>query len=170
VCQFLQAPTGVHWTAVKRILRYLRHTSSLGLFIQRSSSLLLSGFADADWAGCPDDRRSNGGHVVFLGGNLISWSSRKQPIVSRSSTEAEYKSVANATAKIMWIQGLLQELGIFFSVERCACGVITWVLHTYRLTQFSMLERNILRLITTLFANVLHRRLSTSGSSPPMIN
>jgi histone deacetylase 1/2 len=115
VCQFLQAPTDVHWIAVKRILRYLRHTSALGLFIQRSSSLLFSGFADAGWAGCPNDRRSTGGHVVFLGGNLVAWSSRKQPTVSRSSTEAEYKSVANATAEIMWIQRLLHELGVFLS-------------------------------------------------------
>jgi hypothetical protein len=76
---------------------------------------LLSGFSDADWAGCPDDRCSTGGHAVFLGGNLVAWSSRKQPTVSRSSTEAEYKSVANATAEIIWIQGLLQELGIYLS-------------------------------------------------------
>jgi histone deacetylase 1/2 len=115
VCQFLQAPTDVHWTTVKRILRYVKHTSSLGPLIQRSSSLLLSGFADADRAGCPDDRRSTGGHAVFLGGNLVAWSSRKLPTVSRSSTEAEYKSVANATAEIIWVQGLLQELGVFLS-------------------------------------------------------
>jgi histone deacetylase 1/2 len=119
VCQFLQTPTEVHWTAVKRILRYLKHTSALGLHIQKSSSLLLSGFSDADWAGCPDDRRSTGGHAVFLGGNLVAWSSRKQPTVSRSSTEAEYKSVANATAEIMWIQGLLRELGVFLSRAPC---------------------------------------------------
>jgi histone deacetylase 1/2 len=119
VCQFLQAPTETHWTAVKRVLRYLKHTSSLGLVIQKSPSLLLSGFADADWAGCPDDRRSTGGHAVFLVGNLVAWNSRKQPTVSRSSTEAEYKSVANATAEIMWIQGLLQELGIFLSRAPC---------------------------------------------------
>jgi histone deacetylase 1/2 len=115
VCQFLQAPTDIHWTAVKRILRYLKHTSTLGLLVQKSPSLLLSGFADADWAGCPDDRRSTGGHAVFLGGNLVAWNSRKQPTVSRSSTEAEYKSVANATAEVIWIQGLLQELGVFLS-------------------------------------------------------
>jgi histone deacetylase 1/2 len=119
VCQFLQTPTEVHWTAVKCILRYLKHTSSLGLHIQKSSSLLLSGFADTDWAGCPDDRRSIGGHVVFLGGNLVAWSSWKQPTVSRLSTEVEYKSVANTTAEFMWIQGLLRELGVFLGRAPC---------------------------------------------------
>jgi histone deacetylase 1/2 len=82
VCQFLATPTEVHWTAVKRILRYLKQTHSFGLLLQKSSSLLLSGFADADWAWCPDDRRSTGGHAVFLGSNLVAWSSRKQPTVS----------------------------------------------------------------------------------------
>jgi hypothetical protein len=79
----------------------------LGLQITRSPSMLVSGFADADWAGCIDDRRSTGGFAIFLGSNLVSWSVRKQPTVSRSSTEAEYKTIANATAEIMWIQTLL---------------------------------------------------------------
>jgi hypothetical protein len=97
VCQFLHAPTTVHWTAVKRILRYLRGTTSLGLRLSKSTSTMVSAFSDADWAGCPDDRRSTGGFAVFLGSNLISWTARKQPTVSRSSTEAEYKARANAT-------------------------------------------------------------------------
>jgi hypothetical protein len=62
--------------------------------------------------GCVDDRRSTGGFVVFLGSNLVSWSARKQPTVSRSSTEAEYKVIANVVVEIMWIQTLLDELGI----------------------------------------------------------
>ena len=112
VCQFLHAPTSTHWTAVKRILRYLQGTKSHGLKLGKSDSMLVSAFSDADWAGCPDHRRSTGGFAVFLGSNLISWSARKQPTVSRSSTEAEYKALANATAEVIWVQNLLTELGI----------------------------------------------------------
>jgi len=112
VCQYLHAPTTLHWAAVKQILRYLRHTTKLGLKICRSSSLLITAFSDADWAGCLDDRRSTCGFAIFLGANLVSWSARKQTTVSRSITEAEYKAVANTTAEVMWIQTLLYELGI----------------------------------------------------------
>jgi histone deacetylase 1/2 len=112
VCQFLHVPTTSHWSAVKRILRYIRGTMNLGLKIAPSKSMMISGFSDADWAGCIDDRRSTGGFAVYLGSNLVSWSARKQPTVSRSSTEAEYKSLANATAEIIWVQKLLTELGV----------------------------------------------------------
>ncbi len=112
VCQFLHAPTTVHWIAVKRILRYLKQCTRLGLEIHKSGSTLVSGFSDADWAGCLDDRRSTGGFAIFLGSNLVSWNARKQATVSRSSTESEYKAIANATAEIMWVQTLLAELEI----------------------------------------------------------
>lgn len=111
-CQFLSAPTDVHREAVKRILRYVKGIVTTGLIIRKSASSLLSVFTDADWAGCPDDRRSTEGFATFDGPNLISWSARKQPTVSRSSTEAEYKALANGAAKATWVQSLLRELQV----------------------------------------------------------
>jgi hypothetical protein len=112
VCQFLSAPTIVHWAAVKQILRYLKATSDYCLRITKSGSSLLGAFSDADWADNPDDRCNTGGFTVFFSGNLISWGSRKHQTVSRSSTEAEYEEVANSTAELIWLQVLLRELGV----------------------------------------------------------
>lgn len=101
-----------HWTAIKRILRYLKDTIEYTFCIHKLSSHQLIAFSDSDWAGCPDDRKSTSGCCVFLGKNLISWISKKQPTVSQSSTELEYKALANASAKLIWIQTLLNELRI----------------------------------------------------------
>ena len=76
VCQFLSQPTTVHYEAVKRILQYVQGTVSTGLLLQKAPSTVLNIYTDADWAGCSDDRRSTGGFAIFLGPNLISWSSQ----------------------------------------------------------------------------------------------
>lgn len=110
--QFLQNPTNTHWIALKRIFRYLAGTLNHGLIIQRSENLNIVAFADADWASCPDDRRSTAGYCVYLGNNLVSWSSKKQHVVARSSTEAEYRSLAHCAAEITWIQALLEEINV----------------------------------------------------------
>ena len=110
VCLHMHAPRDAHWTAVKRILRYIRGTLDLGLSLQASSSLDMTAYSDADWAGCPDTRRSTSGYCVYLGPSLISWSSKRLPVVSRSSAEAEYRAVANVVAECSWLRQLLHEL------------------------------------------------------------
>jgi hypothetical protein len=100
-------------------LCYVKGTGGIGIKLTKSPSTLLSAFSDADWAGSVDDRRSIGGFVVFFGPNLISWSTKKQATVSRSSTEAEYKSLANATTELIWVEALLKELGIRLKIPPC---------------------------------------------------
>src|ERR1044072_6570966 len=119
VCQFMAQPQEEHWKAVKRILKYLKGTISDGLHIKPFSlykPLTLVACCYADWASAPYDRKSTSGSCIFLGGNLISWWSKKQTLVARSSTEAEYRSLANTTAEVLWIESLLTELHIPYSI------------------------------------------------------
>jgi histone deacetylase 1/2 len=137
VCQYLHAPRCTHWSVVKRILRYVKATLSHGLLLSPYSPTvppLLSAFSDADWAGDVDDRRSTGGFAVFYGGNLISWSARKQATVSRSSTESEYKALANATAEIIWVQAPCYGVIILELCISLPTRFFMHVLNTLRLT------------------------------------
>lgn len=84
---------------VKRILHYIQGSLSHGLQLHATPSTELIAYSDPDWAGCPDTHCSTSEYCVFLGDNLISWSSKQQPIVSHSSAEAEYRTVANAVAE-----------------------------------------------------------------------
>jgi hypothetical protein len=93
-------------------LRYLKSTINHTFCIYKQSSRQITAFSDSDWASYLDDRHSTSGYCVCLGKNILSWSSKKQPTVSRSSTEYEYKAIANAAAKLLWIQTLLCELGV----------------------------------------------------------
>jgi hypothetical protein len=103
-------PREPHLIALKRILRYISGTLHMGLHVRPCAQDNLVVYSDADWAGCPDTRRSTSGYAVFLGDNLVSWSSKRQLTVSRSSAEAEYRAVANAVAEATWIRQLLTEL------------------------------------------------------------
>ncbi|XP_019163279.1 PREDICTED: uncharacterized protein LOC109159655 [Ipomoea nil] len=112
LCQFMHSPTEEHWGLLKRVLHYVRGTLDYGLQISASASADIHVYYDSDWAGCPVDRKSTSGYAVFLGSNLISWVSRKQRTVARSSIEAEYKGLADACAEVTWVVSLLNELGL----------------------------------------------------------
>lgn len=106
----MHAPRDVHDTMLKRILRYIKGTLDLGIRLSPITNAIVTAYSDADWAGCPDTRRSTSGFCVFLGDSLVSWSSKRQTTVSRSSAEAEYRAIANAVADCSWLRHLLQEL------------------------------------------------------------
>ncbi|GJY79554.1 ribonuclease H-like domain-containing protein [Tanacetum coccineum] len=110
VCLHMHDPREPHLSALKRILRYVQGTLHYGLQLFSSSTTDLVAYSDADWAGCPTTRRSTSGYCVFLGNNLLSWSSKRQPTLSRPSVEAEYRGVANAVAETCWLRNLLREL------------------------------------------------------------
>jgi hypothetical protein len=112
VCQFMHKPSPAHFVAAKRILRYLKGTLDRGILFQ-PGPFALTAFTDADWAGDPCDRRSTSGIIVFLGNNPITWLAKKQHTVSRSSTEAEYRSLASGAAELSWIRQVLCDLGLF---------------------------------------------------------
>jgi hypothetical protein len=112
VSKYMYNPLEPHWIAVKCILRYLKSTISHALLIQPSTAVKLHCFSDADWASDHDDRRSVGAFCVYLGKNIISWGCKQQQTIARSSTEAKYKALANAAAKIQWMQSLLTDLHV----------------------------------------------------------
>ncbi|XP_050107769.1 uncharacterized mitochondrial protein AtMg00810-like [Malus sylvestris] len=91
VSQYMHDPGEQHMNAVMRILRYLKGSPGKGILFKRNNHFSVEGYTDADWAGSIDDRRSTSGYFTFVGGNLVTWRSKKQNVVARSSEEAEYR-------------------------------------------------------------------------------
>ncbi|XP_026449789.1 uncharacterized protein LOC113349954 [Papaver somniferum] len=107
-----KAPRTTHFVAVLRILRYIKGTLYQGLQFSSKSELRLHAYTESDWAGDITDRRSTSGYCMFLGNSLISWRSKKQSVVSRSSVEAEYRAMTHTTSEIVWLRWLLGDMGI----------------------------------------------------------
>ncbi|GJT19190.1 ribonuclease H-like domain-containing protein [Tanacetum coccineum] len=112
---YMHDPREPYFSAFKRILRYVRGTLDHGLQLFSSSTTSLVAYSDADWVNCLTTRRSTSGYCVFLGNNLLSWSSKRQPTLSRSSAEAEYRGVANVVDETCWLRNILHELHTPFS-------------------------------------------------------
>jgi hypothetical protein len=105
-------PRSGHLDVVYRILRYLKSSPGKGLIFKSNGHLKVEGYCDADWASCLDDRRSTSGYCVFVGGNLVSWRSKKQSVVSRSTAEAEYRAMSLGLCEMLWVRNLLSELHV----------------------------------------------------------
>ncbi|KAK2997579.1 hypothetical protein RJ639_026060 [Escallonia herrerae] len=108
----MQSPRSQHWDAALRVLRYLKAALGQGLFLPADSPLQIYAFCDSDSASCPLTRRSVTGYFVSLGNSPISWRTKKQPTVSQSSTEAEYRSMAVSTCELTWLKSFLLSLGV----------------------------------------------------------
>ena len=98
--------------AVRRTLRYVKSTLDYALFYAVGVPLDLHGYTDADWAGSISDRRSTSGFMFSFGSGAVTWSSKKQPTVALSSTEAEYRGAAVAACEVAWLRKLLGDLGL----------------------------------------------------------
>nr|GEW87083.1 ribonuclease H-like domain-containing protein [Tanacetum cinerariifolium] len=128
LCLYMHEPQELHLNSMKCDLCYLRGTTDLGLQLFWSTTSQLIAYSDADWAGCLATRRSTYGYCVFLSDNLLTWSSKRQDTLSRSSAETEYRGVGNAVAETSWIRNLLRELHtLLFTVTLVYCDNVSVV-------------------------------------------
>lgn len=110
VSQFMHSPSEEHMKAVIRILQYLKSSLDKGIMFTNGDTISIEAYIDVDWAGSIDDWRSTAGYLTFVGGNLVTWRSKKQGVVARSSAEAKYRYMAKDMCELLWIKNLLQKL------------------------------------------------------------
>ena len=104
-------PLESHWIVAKKVLRYLKGTVNFGIMYTDDCDVELASYSDSDWAGNVDDRKSTTRYAFSIGSGVVSWSSKKQPPVSLSSTEAEYKALCSATCEAVWLMRILEDVG-----------------------------------------------------------
>jgi hypothetical protein len=109
--RFMHKPREVHWTAALKVLAYIKSCPGKGLLYRKHGHTHISAFSDAGYAGDMGDRKSTSGFCTFVGGNLVTWRSKKQDVVSRSSAEAEYRAMAHTACEMLWLRKLMTELG-----------------------------------------------------------
>ncbi|XP_061338507.1 secreted RxLR effector protein 161-like [Gastrolobium bilobum] len=110
ISRFMEDPGYTHWKAAKRILRYVKGTTSQGLHYSKSDKYKLTGYSDSDWCGDVDDRKSTAGYVFFMGNTAFTWVSKKEPIVTLSTCEAEYVAASWCVCHVIWLRNLLSKL------------------------------------------------------------
>nr|XP_017191703.2 uncharacterized protein LOC108174764 [Malus domestica] len=109
--QFMDSPTVDHLNIIMRILRYLKGSIGEGITMHNNQSTVISGYTYADWAGNAIDKKSTTGYCTFIGGNLVTWKSKKQQVIAHSSAKAEYRAMVTTACELIWLKGLLSDLG-----------------------------------------------------------
>ncbi|KAK2985696.1 hypothetical protein RJ640_011924 [Escallonia rubra] len=127
--QFMHQPRQPHLDTAHPLMHYLKGSPGQGIFLHSKSDLSLKAFCDSDWASCPMTRRSTTGYCIFFGSSPISWKTKKQTTVSRSSAKAEYRSMAVTTCEITWLSFLLRDLGMPLTTPVPLCGDNQVALH-----------------------------------------
>lgn len=112
VSQFLHRPKEIHLQAALWILQYLKGTPSRWILFEINGSVGLEAYTDTDYAGSVVNRRSTIGYCTFLGGNVVTWKSKKQNVVSRSNAEVEFKAMAQGICELIWLKSILEDLRI----------------------------------------------------------
>ncbi|KAD3336516.1 hypothetical protein E3N88_32035 [Mikania micrantha] len=135
--QFVVDPRQNHLNAAHRVLRYLKASPSQGILLPQDGGHNLATYCDSDRLGCPFTKRSRTGYLLLFGGAPVSWKTKKQSVVSRSSAEAEYRSMASTVSVVLWMRWLLRELDIPVEVQ-LPYFVITKLLDTLPTTRFFM--------------------------------
>ena len=115
LCRFMHQPREVHWTTAMRILPYIKSSPEKDLLYKKYGHVRIFGYSDSGYTGDKGNRKSTTGYCTFVGGNLVTWRSKKQD-VSRSSVVADYIAMAHTACEIMWLKNLLLELGLRQSV------------------------------------------------------
>ena len=110
--QFMQDPRTTHWEALLHTLNYISSTCGQGIVLKGTDKIVLQAHTDSDWGACPITRKSVSGYLVLLGNSPVSWKSKKQPTVSKSSSEVEYRAMANVALEITWVVRMLKDLRV----------------------------------------------------------
>ncbi|XP_015167265.1 uncharacterized mitochondrial protein AtMg00810-like [Solanum tuberosum] len=124
ISRFMACPTQLHFAAAKRVLRYLKGTVNYGVFYKRGAASELVGFTDSDYASDMEDSKSTSGYVFMMSGGVVAWSSRKQPIVTLSTTEVEFVAAAACACQAIWMRRILKEIGYV----QAACTKLMYLL------------------------------------------
>ena len=112
ISQFMHDPRDPHLQAAYRVLHYLKGNPGKGILFKKNDTLALEAYTDADYAGSLVDRRSTTGYCTFLGGNLVTWRSKKQNVVARSSAESEFRAIAQGLCELLWLKIILDDLRV----------------------------------------------------------